>query len=1081
VRGLDPYLKDSKTAELSPEQRKQRDDLIWNSFPPLNAPRTGIAPSAFPVGEIINPPVADRKAFEEKNGTWQWQDAGFGPLTLVNPKLSLTYTRNDFENQHPLPAPYPFQDDGWGAYLPQTAGMDHAKNFAPIAPLVLDRWCYIMGLLAPWDGFELNYRLPYLYHALGDKRAARDAAMLLCRWAYIYPAFTLAQNLEFNLISPASIYNRDLKLDRKGTDDGLRGLEQGLAVSYDYLFDYIKGNQELATAVGRYIPWVKTDKDVRRLIETRVLQYGAKQCEYFNIVTDKESPEYLMRTIAVQQDPEVTRPWMDVLFSKTWIYPHQLAGLPDYISTTTQRDGTTDIGSVYYTWGGSSFLNAAQMSHRWVQNGGDPKYDLTDTRHFRKLIEAGLFPLDSAVAGGYPMTIGDVGAPDKYRIVSVFNLLGFEGIFRRGYRISGDPRLAWLVKEYWGRKDESDADWQKLTADAARQKRNPLLDQKSRVLANWAGILESGQESDDFRFKRTAYLRVGTGYGHSHNDTLDLQIMAHGVRALNDVGWRGSYSQPNSEASMVYNVVEVNETNWHGHAWISDFAPTAGVQYQQAIAIPPRALGEVKARSREVALIDVDSGIPGAQPPSPLPYSDETKFDPKAVTPNSYVFDVQRTSGGKVHTFCFHGTYSDDFAVNMEGRTATLQDPEANYLRRFLQGEKYKYEGSVPTGENLTATWRLRRATETIEALKRDGTPVSLKQSNAESNMQINAYNENTPRKWTRLHLPGHSGERVMVAYIQPLETNVRSTWPFLFVQKRLPEGRSDLESVYASVIEPYAGEPFLTDVKELPVDDNENDSQRAVALSIHTKNGRSDLCFSDGRVKPHRTLTWDNNNYAVTGRFAYVSRDAKGLRLASLVEGTGMKTPWGTLIMNRANWTGTITRVDPWQRKVWLSADWSDARLPGEQVELGNDNHKTSYTVVAAEQQDGVTVLTLDKAFDLSYAHVRKVIPEKNTVIVNIAPVNAFPGADSGLTCTNEDGTKNWKCKLLGEVDNGFAYELDRAATETDFTIDSVFRLWEFGAGDTARLAARASVRRTSDNKLVVETNGKALWKPAQ
>jgi hypothetical protein len=1065
---LDDYI--LKGLELSPAERQKRDDLLWNAFPPLNTQFEPWFPDAFPYRDIDA--NAQAKAIAETSGSWDWpydwKQGWFRPFELGNAKLNLKYTRADFAAHKPLPDPYPVKDNGAGVYFPQQGDTARAAWFTPLAALMHRRWRSVIELVAVDDGDDQTYRLPYLYHALGNERAARDAAFELAHWAYIYPSFSDAMTMGFNVIDPASIYNRDMRLRQRYIDYGLTGIQQGLALSYDELFPYINGNQELAQAVHRFIPWVKTDADVRRLIETRVLQFGAKQSLHFNIFSDDGSPYFLMKTALVQQDPEITRPWMEFLWSKTWIYPHARAGVPDYVSTTTQRDGTTDIGSVYYTWHGSAFLDLALMTRRYVENGGDKKYDLTDFDKYRKLVSSNLFSIDSCVAGGYPMDIGDVGDPARYRITTVFNT--FENDYRTGFALTGDPRFAWIVREYFGRRNETDEEWNKLLAAAAKQKRNPFLDQHSRVLANWAGVLESGQGSDDFRFKRAAVLRVGTGYGHAHDDTLDLELFAHGVRAVNDVGWRGSYSYPGTHASQLHNVVEVDGKSWQGHSWISVLSPAPGAQFMRGVAIAPPDLSDVTMRQRDVALIDVDEGKPGATPPSPLPYGDKTQFDPNAVTPNSYVFDVERVAGGNLHTYCFHGTVSDDFQTNSQNTTSTPQGADADYIHRFLQGDGLRMAGDAPGV--LEATWRLRRATDTITAINRDGQKLELPQKNEEGEMQTGSYNAATPRKFTRLHLLGHEGDRVISAYYEPKGAD-KTTWPFLFVQRR----GENLQSVYPAIIEPYAGEPFITSTRLLPIDGNETDALRAVAVEVKIKNGRTDLCFSDGRDKT-RTV----GKTTVAARFAYVSYDVNGLRLAHLVEGTLLKTPVGTLTVSQPEYSGAISEVDYWQRKVWLDGVWPDAStLVGAQVEFGNEQHKTSYTISGAAKDGNQTVLTLDKALDLSYAHVISVDTAKKTVTVNVGPTTAFPGMNAGLTCTNEGFGKSWKCAIVsGDRNSNYVYQLTGDVTEKDLPAGSVFRLWELGTGDTARLATSAVVRRGVDGKYFVESNAKATWKAA-
>jgi hypothetical protein len=432
-----------------------------------------------------------------------------------------------------------------------------------------------------------------------------------------------------------------------------------------------------------------------------------------------------------------------------------------------------------------------------------------------------------------------------------------------------------------------------------------------------------------------------------------------------------------------------------------------------------------------------------------MPYTEHTKFDPKAAAPNSYVFDVERVSGGKLHTYCFHGTVSDDFSVNLVNQTAALGTNEQHYLRRCLQGDAFKYGGEAPPV--LEATWRLRRGTETIEARDREGQSVQLKQDNAEATMLGGSYDESGPRKFTRLHLAGHGGERVLVAHIAPNVVNEQTTWPFLFVQRR----GENLESVWPAIIEPYAGESFITQVRPLDIAGNEADAQRAIAVEVVTKTGRKDLCFRDGRIKRREV-----GSFGITGRFAYVSGDEMGLRLAHRVEGTGLSTPWGMLTIEQSWHSGKVVRVDYSKRKVWLDGDWADAKPVGQQIEFGNANHKTSFVVVAASKERGLTMLTLDKAMDLSYAHVIEVSPEERKVVPNIGPVEIERGMDDGLTCTTDDRKKSCRCKVLEGDSAGYVYQLDGNVSEQDFLIGSIFRVWEFGVGDSARLASSAVVR---------------------
>jgi hypothetical protein len=163
------------------------------------------------------------------------------------------------------------------------------------------------------------------------------------------------------------------------------------------------------------------------------------------------------------------------------------------------------------------------------------------------------------------------------------------------------------------------------------------------------------------------------------------------------------------------------------------------------------------------------------------------------------------------------------------------------------------------------------------------------------------------------------------------------------------------------------------------------------------------------------------------------------------------------------------------------LDASWPVEHLMGEYIEIGNADHKTSYMITAAKLEKGQTVLTLDKAADLSYAHVTGTALPKKQVGVSVAPTALNqPGMNNGLTCTNDDMTRNWSCRFIGGVDDAqmkTVYQLKGMVTEKDFPVGSVLRIWEYGVGDDVRLAARATVRRGADGKYSVTSNAKATW----
>ena len=217
--------------------------------------------------------------------------------------------------------PYPIQDP-LGQFFPKQGSMVNSSNYMPISVVMGEWWVHSRQPLAPYHGMG-GGKLPYLYHALDDRRAARDAAFMFCKWAYLYPTITENQMLGYAVLAPSTDYQMDLRLKRNRFGYmRTNNLMIGLVECYEYLFDYIQGNEELAKAVHRYIPSIPTEEDVRQMIETRLLQYAAKQVIRFQRWDDKSTPTYLMKIAAVQQDPDVTRPWMESLWKRTYIYPY---------------------------------------------------------------------------------------------------------------------------------------------------------------------------------------------------------------------------------------------------------------------------------------------------------------------------------------------------------------------------------------------------------------------------------------------------------------------------------------------------------------------------------------------------------------------------------------------------------------------------------------------------------------------------------------------------------------------------------------------------------------------------------------
>lgn len=656
--------------------RAQRDQALWNSLPPINVH----------FDSRIGRQVSGGFAFAPYGKEWD------RPYRLFKGKQTdpeAVYTRDDLVAHKPLPNS---DDRGWGVEV-----ADEKRRLAS----------YIG--YANFNRYQAaGRRLREL--AVGDASAKRDAAFLLARLAYQYPAVTAR-----NALTYAESGTPEQPPRRYGPGSDIPGGwgsfgPDDLVEYYDQLFDFIYANDELATALGRYIPWIKTPEDVRYLFDVYVVQYAANEMMHFRYYYDHGLAAMVIHTAEVAGDNTISKPWMDFVFTRGWEYPQTLGGVADNIVTNTTREGVTNIGSTFYAQ--PAGLKAAELTMSYLKKGGLKDYDLSDFRRFPKSEAGRNWEREATVAGGQFLSIGDVGGPS----------------------------------EPYG-------------------KRNPTgVRLPSRVLSDWSGILESGIAHDDFRFRRAVAVRVGNGAGHAHKDTLDLRLWALGVTMSGDFGQRPAYGRPRHQRSYLHNVVEVDgdgtpQGDWHGYAWVRNLFDAPGAPYLLAESTAPRNHRNVNLFRRHVALVDVDEGSAA---------KGKTSADDSGVTlPASYVMDVFRVAGGKRHTYCFHGGVDDGFTANVENKTFLKEDGEsedAKYLQRFRYERFYRDEVRKLNLQNQQAfvpdrdrQWAAEVDGDTLVA---DWTLCPL----AEKKM-LGGKGAATPAaKHTRLHLLGQADSRVLHA-----------------------------------------------------------------------------------------------------------------------------------------------------------------------------------------------------------------------------------------------------------------------------------------------------------------------------
>jgi hypothetical protein len=1040
----DPQRRTStETPTLTPQERLARDEAIWKWLPPLNAQGQWLDMNVPIPGVTYQHPKDDGES-----GAWEPEGntvAGLGGVLaydarqynyfLINKKLNLRYTIDDLWAHKVLPDPYLFKDDGAGLYFPDPAAPQKGNEFSPIAKEVGTRLR---------SGFSAALGGAYTWRRSGNADIAHDAAVALVRFAYQYPAIDAANWTACVTVIP-SAYDRDLRCRmREECSRWMPHYESYLlpVIAYDALFDHIKGNEELAASIRRFVPWVRNSEDVVMLLDVYLVQTEARRIMRYH---DHTKPMAISEVATSVGDTKVTDPWMDWLFTRTFMYPMDPCGIQDAMITACDRNGPQYIGSTYYAQGEGAAVNAAGLE-RYMMAGGNPKYDLTDAQRYPKPGAQCTWQLNTVVGGMDFARIGDVCGPDKSPGAT---LDGAIGAARNGWRWMGDPRFAWILANVTGGTDERNEEWSAIQKAAAAVARAPWLDNRSRQLYNWFGVLESGLQHDDYRFRRAVYVRTGLGTGHQHADTLDLQVIAHGMPMTFDDGQRSGYCKPNSRFSRIHNVVEVNgqgneEFGLRSQAWVQAISDAPGAQYLRAKAVPPNGS---RLFERQVALLDVDEGQGSRRVPIAQQRNDP-RLPRGVTTPNSYVFDVFRVSGGKAHTYCFHGPIEDEFQWNVKGEQAIehiksqySKATDAEYLSLFERLPDKKFAGDCPA--TLEATWRSARQGR--------GSEQQMLRSN---------YDPAAPRKFTRLHLLGADGMRGLRAGGACEQTGIQYQYTALMAQRKADAG--DLESAFAAIIEPYAGDPFIAGQRLLPVADNEQDALRAVAVEVKTTNKHTDICFADGR--PQTTRRIPDAGVQVAGEFAYVSSDAEGLRLASLSGGTLLEAAGVKIAVSVRERTAKVTQVDYLKRTFTIDAVWPMVST-GRLYEIGSPERTTSYMATSVAPEANASTITLQEGADYYRSPVLSVNGDRVHCVLGFS-LGRMKGLEKNWVASNDDLTKFWRAEHVGG--NDFR-PTGAPVTMEDFAPANALRLWEYGVGDTLRQSTFASVRRVAANEYEV------------
>lgn len=845
--------KPMRRLETLDDARRKRDDLVWHTFPPLNIHlQTHDQEPAFLAGaKQIGLPRWETASLPDPKA--DVRAAAISPLDLVNLETKEIFPQEKILAGEPLPGACP--DDGTGVLYTKAEHpeLPHDIYATPRADLLGKRVQLFLGLLGTW-----NYRgmgLPAKYFADGDPQVGHDAALALVRLAYDWPALEMSLH-EQRLCSHAPDFENpsDWTRGRNGKlfYSGWSGYMQlDLMTAYDQLFPYIQGNQVFADAVHRFIPWVKTPDDVVALLDRQLVLAGVRDFERGLL---RVGPVTDVAATLLGPHP-ATEAFFDLTTQVTELWPYT-GTYQEIYAAALNRCGSYHIGSLGYMLGvaESTLVKAAQLAEARRQ-GVTLKMDLSDAKTFTKVRGAADYLVDTWVAGGFPFMVGDdAGGPHTGPAHGERILKLHANGLRHAFALTGSPRHAWLLANRLGQTSPE-------IVKAAASQTDPILHARSRVVADWGAVVETGSDETDLAKKTAATLRLGTGQGHAHADYLDLNLFGLGLPMAVDLGCRNegnkTWSRPSATWAFLHNHAIGHDTDnpkeaggQDGEPWLRAFEPPL----MRASYVDKK--GAVRI-DREVFLMPVgDDGT-------------------------HYCLDIQRLTGGANHTWCFHGCESRDVEVN-----TTMEAKTVRWTDRMLKGSQKA--GKAPA--TLVATWTMTREARDVPHDFNGGGVI--KTVAAEQAVLGDRYEPALPPARTRATLLGVEGDAVFEG--SPFSQRYAYAFPFLWVQRQPQAGTT---SVYPAVYEWYRGDTPVVKQAEIV-------SREPLVVRVTTTSGQVDTYSLAGDV------------------FGVVSRDGRGVRLAQVSGGAKLDLAGATITAAKALPEATITAIDYDTRTLTLDTD---------------------------------------------------------------------------------------------------------------------------------------------------------------
>jgi hypothetical protein len=464
-----------------------------------------------------------------------------------------------------------------------------------------------------------------------------------------------------------------------------------------------------------------------------------------------------------------------------------------------------------------------------------------------------------------------------------------------------------------------------------------------------------------------ALLHFSGGYGHNHQDNLSLQLWAKDRELLSDIGYTWSDIRSWTTSTLSHNLVAVDCQDQAARVsdgdLLSYFPGTGGVSVVEADG--RRGYERIKGLDCYRRLVVV------------VPVSDQ----------DAYVIDVFRVRGGQVHDWLMHGDADEDMTAECslpltEGpATLTTSPVPGTSLQPAASYGMFRDLHSGPAEAGFTTTFRyVAETTRGVRLHVLPPTAVSVTLGRSPSVRRTG----------------------------QGPQADNRKIWdywmPQLLVRRQAPAG--PLDSIFAAVLEPFSGAPFIQSVERLPLT---TAPPGAVALRI--KSGPlEDLLLSNPQEAPFSECA-TADGATLRGRLGLIRRVNGKPQSLWLFSGERLADGAQVLTAQSAGYLGSLEGATRRADGARQDAFVTPADLPaGEALRgvwmvvthAGGFTHGYPIDHVEKQEEQSVIVLGMDHGLRLEKNVTQEVyFPQRkfegvNTFVIPLA-VRSGPAAPGG------------------------------------------------------------------------------------